>query len=381
MVALNMKLIAATLALLTSAAAAQNCLVYYGCYTNAKTGSKGIYVSRFDSGSGDWSAPELAGETGSPSFLAVHPDKAHLYSVGEVSTPGQKGGGVTAWKIDAASGKLAQINQVSSVGDGPCHINVEPTGHTAVVANYGGGSTASYSIKADGSLSEAASFFQHTGSSVNEKRQSAPHAHSANFSPDGKHAFIADLGLDQIKIYALDAAAGKMTEHGHVAIPAGSGPRHFAFHPKGKIAFTNGEMLLNLSSMSYDPAAGSLKVIETLSCLPAGEEFSPKYSTAEVVVHPNGKFVYVSLRGHNTLARFGFDEASNKLTHLGNTPSGGTIPRNFALDPTGQWLFAAHQDSGNVVLFKVDAATGDLKPAGKEQKVGGCVCVRFVPLP
>jgi 6-phosphogluconolactonase len=375
-----MKLIAATLALLTSVATAENYLVYYGCYTNAKTGSKGIYVSRFNSNSGDWTAPELAGETGSPSFLAVHPGKGQLYSVGEVSTPGQQGGGVTAWKIDSTSGRLSQINQVSSVGGGPCHINIDPTGQAAVVANYGGGSTASYSIKADGSLTEAASFHQHTGSSVNAKRQSAPHAHSANFSPDGKHVFIADLGLDQVKVYALDAAAGKMAEHGHVAVPAGSGPRHFAFHPNGKVAFTNGEMLLNVTSFSYDAAAGALKAIETVSCLPAGTEMSPKYSTAEVVVHPSGKFVYVSLRGHDTIARFSFDEAVNKLTHLGNTPSGGKIPRNFALDPTGQWLFAAHQDSHNVVLFSVDQATGDLKPAGKEQKVGGCVCVRFVPL-
>ena len=355
-------------------------LVYYGCYTNEKSGSKGIYVSRFNDATGDWTAPELAGETGSPSFLAVHPSKRYLYSVGEVSQPGQKGGGVTAWSIDKATGKLTQINQVSSVGPGPCHINIEKTGKLAMVANYGGGSTASYSIAEDGQLSEAASFHQHIGSSVNEKRQKAPHAHSANFSPDGKYGFIADLGLDKVLVYAADTASGKTSSHGEVTVPAGSGPRHFAFHPSGQFAFTNGEMLLNLTSFRYDASAGKLSAIETVSCLPEGEAFSDTYSTAEVVAHPNGKFVYVSLRTHNTLARFAFDAQTAKLKHLGNTPSGGNIPRNFNLDPSGHWLFAAHQDSHNVVLFKVDPSTGDFTPAGKEQRVGGCVCVKFVTL-
>jgi len=364
---------------LLSVSAAEH-FVYYGCYTNEKSGSKGIYVSRFNSETGDWTAPELAGETGSPSFLAVHPGKKYLYSVGEVSQPGQKGGGVTAWSIDKVTGKLTQLNQVSSIGAGPCHINIEKTGKLAMVANYGGGSTASYTIGDDGRLSEAASFHQHTGSSVNEKRQKGPHAHSANFSPDGTHAFIADLGLDKVIIYATDPTTGKTTTHSEVSVPAGSGPRHFAFHPNGKFAFSNGEMLLNLTSFRYAAKEGTLSVLETVNCLPEGEAFSESYSTAEVVVHPNGKFVYVSLRKHDTIARFAFDPQTGKLKHLGNTPSGGSIPRNFNLDPSGQWLFAAHQDSHNVVLFKVDPNTGDLTPNGKEQRVGGCVCVKFLTL-
>jgi 6-phosphogluconolactonase len=362
---------------MTLSATAKEYFVYYGCYTNAKTGSKGIYVSRFNDQSGEWSAAELAGETGSPSFVAVHPNGQYLYSVGEISTPGQKGGGVTAWKIDRSTGKLTQINQVSSVGDGPCHINLDPKGSLAMVANYSGGSAASYAIGDDGKLSEAASFHQHEGSSVEPRRQKAPHAHSANFSADGKYAFIADLGLDKVLIYKT-AAEGKTSSHGSVSVPAGSGPRHFAFHPSGKYAFTNGEMLLNVTSFNYDSAEGILKPIETVSCLPPGEAFSEKYSTAEILVHPNGKFVYCSLRQHDTLARFAFDESTGKLKLLGNTKSGGTIPRNFNLDPSGKWLFAAHQNSNNVVLFKVNEETGDLTPAGKEQTVGGCVCVRFL---
>lgn len=376
-----MRALTTTLLLLAAAAAsAQDYFIYYGCYTGQKTGSKGIYVSRFNSSSGEWSSPELAGETGSPSFLAIHPSHKYLYSVGEMAVPGDKGGGVTAWKVDAGSGKLSQVNQVSSVGAGPCHINVEPSGKAAVVANYGGGSTASYRIEEGGALSAAVTFVQHEGSSVNAKRQAGPHAHSANFSPDGKYAFIADLGLDQVKVYALDAAAGSMKAHGQGAVPAGSGPRHFSFHPNGKVAFCNGEMLMNVTSFSYDAAAGSLQPLETVSVLPEGTALDAKYSTAEVRVHTNGKFVYVSCRGHDTIARLAYDETSQKLKHLGNTPSGGQIPRNFNLDPSGQWLFAAHQNSHNVVLFKVNAETGELTPTGKEQTVGGCVCVRFLPV-
>ena len=358
-------------------ATAANYLVYYGCYTNAKTGSKGIYVSRFNSDTGDWSAPELAGETGSPSFVAIHPGGKYLYSVGEISAPGQKGGGVVAWSIDKSTGKLTKINQVTSVGDGPCHVNVDPSGKVAMVANYGSGSAASYAIKDDGALSDAVSFHQHEGSSVNAKRQKGPHAHSANFSQDGKYAFIADLGLDKVMIYGVQPD-GKTTPHGAVSVPPGSGSRHFSFHPSGKFAFCNGEMLLNVTSFRYNADKGALSAIETVSCLPEREAFSEKYSTAEVVAHPNGKLVYCSLRSHDTIARFAFDESTAKLKHLGNTPSGGKIPRNFALDPSGKWLFAAHQDSHNVVLFKVNTDTGDLTPAGKEQTVGGCVCVRFL---
>lgn len=354
--------------------------VYYGTYTNRQSESKGIYVSRFNPESGEWSTPQLAGETGSPSFLAVHPSQKFLYSVGEVSKPGEKGGGVTAWSIDSATGKLTQINQVSSVGAGPCHINLNPKGDLAMVANYSGGSAVSYHVKPDGSLSEAVSFHQHEGSSVNERRQKAPHAHSANFSPDGKFAFIADLGADKVFIYKV-GEAGATTAHGSVAVPPGSGPRHFAFHPGGKFGFTNGELLLNVTSFKYDADLGTLSALETVSCLPEGVPFSDKYSTAEIVAHPGGKFVFCSVRQHDSIARFRFDEAKGTLHHLGNTASGGNIPRNFNLDPTGKWLFAAHQNSHNVVLFKVDQETGDLTPAGKEQPVSACVCVRFVAVP
>ena len=361
-------------------AAGTKYVVYFGPYTNAKTGSKGIYKATFDAATGDLGAPVLAAETASPSFLEIHPSKKYLYAVGEMGGATQKGGAVSAFAIDLPSGDLKLLNQVSSGGAGPCHVNVDKTGKVVGVANYSGGSCASYAVQADGSLSEAVSFFQHEGSSVNEKRQKGPHAHSFNYSPDGRFAFVCDLGLDTVIIYQVDAQTAKLTKHGEGVVPPGSGPRHLAFHPSGKFIFVNNEMTLTCTVFAYDAEKGSMTALDTLSCLPKDVPWEARYSTAETRVHPNGKFVYVSCRTHDTIARFSFDEATGKLVHLGNTPSGGQIPRNFNLDPSGQWLLAAHQDSGNVVVFQVDATTGDLKPTGKEVQVGGCVCVRFVAL-
>lgn len=358
-------------------AAGSKFLVYFGPYTNAKSGSKGIYVSTFDAATGALGEPALAVEAASPSFVEIHPSRKYLYAVGEMSG-GKTKGGLSAFSIDSTSGKLTLLNQVSVIGDGPCHVNVDPSGKVVGVANYGSGSCASYQVKADGSLSEAASFHQHEGPVADAKRQGHAHAHSVNFSPDGRFAFVCDLGLDKVFIYKVDTATGKFEKHGEGIVPPRSGPRHLAFHPSGKFVFVNNEISLTCTVFAYDAAAGALKVLETISCLPKDVPWEARFSTAETRVHPNGKFVYVSCRTHDTIARFSFDEATGKLAHLGNTPSGGKIPRNFNLTPDGKWLFAAHQDSGNVVLFKVDATTGEFTPAGKEVTVGGCVCVRFL---
>jgi 6-phosphogluconolactonase len=365
--------------LLTHAAHAEDYWVYYGSYTGKGSESKGIYVSSFNAKTGDWTRPEVAAETGSPSFLAVHPSAPYLYSVGESSGGGMKGGSVCAWKRDTATGKLTPISQpVDSVGAGPCHIQLDPSGQTVAVANYGGGSLASYRVAEDGSLSPAVSFVQHEGSSVHPKRQTGPHAHSVNFSPDGKYAFVADLGMDQIRSYTVDAATAQLTPHRQMALPPGSGPRHFCFHPSGQVAFTNGELLLNVTSMDYTAGTGLLTPIQTVSCLPEGDAFSDKYTTAEVVAHPSGKFVYVSVRGHDSIARYSYDAVAKKLQHQGNTPSGGQVPRNFAIDPSGRWLMAAHQKSHHVSLYEIDPATGDLMPTWKTMSVPAGCCVKFV---
>ena len=367
-------------ATLSSASAGDQHLVYFGCYTNAKSGSKGIYVSKFDSAKGELSEPELAVETSSPSFLAIHPSKRFLYAVGEMSVPGQKGGGLSAFSISVPDGKLKLLNQVSSVGAGPCHVSVDKNGMMAMIANYGGGSVASYQIGPTGSLCEAATFVQHEGSSVDPKRQAGPHGHSINPSPDNKYAFACDLGLDKVLIYKLDPASGKMTAHGHANVPPGSGPRHFAFHPSGKFAFVNNEMLMTVTSFAYDALKGALTPIETVSTLPEADRGKAGFSTAETVVHPNGKFVYVSNRTHDTIAVFNCDAATGKLSLIQNASAEGKIPRNFCLDPSGRWMIVAHQDSNSAALLSVDQATGKLAFTGKKISVGGSVCVRFLTL-
>lgn len=355
-------------------------LVYFGCYTNAKSGSKGVYVSKFDSKKGVLGEAGLAVETASPSFLALHPNKKWLYAVGEAGTPGRKGGAVSAFTLSPSDGRLSLINQVSSGGAGPCHISVDRTGAMAVVANYGGGSVASYSILDNGALSEARSFVQHEGSGVNPKRQAGPHAHSMNFSPDNRFAFACDLGLDKVLVYKTDPAAGTITGQGFAAVPPGSGPRHSAFHPNGLFAFVNNEMLMTVTSFAYDAARGVLKEVETVSTLPEADRGKEGFSTAETVAHPDGRFVYVSNRTHDSIAVFTCDPATGRLKLVQNAPAEGRIPRNFCLDPSGRWMIVAHQDSNTAALFQVDAESGRLTFTGRKIAVGGAVCVRFLTL-
>ncbi len=358
----------------TASAAASKFRVYFGGYTGGTSDSKGIYVADFDAATGDFGLPMLAVEAASPSFLEIHPSGKYVYAVGEGD------GSVRAFSV-RPDGQMNLINRVASKGKGPCHINIDKTGKVAVVAYYESGSAASFLIKDDGSLGETASFVQHEGHGVDKERQAGPHAHSANFSPDNRFVFICDLGLDKVFSYKLDAGTGALTPNGFGTCPPGAGPRHLAFSTSGSHVFVNNEIALTETTFAYDAAHGTLKALDTVSVLPKNVPFSPTYSTAETRVHPNGKWVYVSVRTHDSIARLNFEEATGKLTHVGNTPSGGKTPRNFNIDPSGKWLFAAHQDSGNVVLFEIDQTSGDLKPTGREQHVSACVCVRFLPLP
>ena len=359
-------------------AAGREMLVYFGTYTG-KT-SKGIYLSRLDIESGKLSAPELAAETKNPSFLALHPTGKFLYSVGEISEIGpKKAGAVNAFALDPKSGKLTALNQQESGGSGPCHLVVDKTGQAVLVANYGGGSVASLPINKDGSLRVAASVIQHAGRSVTP-RQSQPNAHSINVAPDNRFAVCADLGLDQILVYRLDAAKATLTANTPpftAATPA-SGPRHFAFHPTAPFAFVINEMTCTVTAFAYDSAGGTLKAIQTLSTLPAGMSVEKGFSTAEVQVHPSGRFVYDSNRGHDTIAVYNMDAKTGKLTLVQNQSTLGKTPRNFGIDPTGRWLIAANQSSDTVALFAIDAATGKLTPKGDPITVPAPVCVKFL---
>lgn len=352
-------------------------LVYAGTYTNK--GGKGIYVFPFDTATGKAGEPTLAAAVTSPSFLSLHPDGKHLYSISETSGfGGTKGGAVSGFAIDRGSGKLTLLNEQSSVGAGPCFITVDRAGKNVLVANYGGGSVACLPIGPDFKLGEATSFIQHEGSSVNPRRQEAPHAHSINVSPDNRFAYAADLGLDKVLIYRFDAATGKLTASTPDAglVAAGSGPRHFAFHPNGKTAYVINEMTSTLTAFKFDPQSGALTELQTLPTLPSPQ---PSSSTAEVVVHPSGKWIYGSNRGHDSIAIYAVD-ADGKLTAKGHQPTGGKTPRNFNIDPSGKFLLAANQDSDTVTVFSIDQATGALTATGQSLHISMPVCLKFLPV-
>ncbi|HYW47003.1 MAG TPA: lactonase family protein [Bryobacteraceae bacterium] len=344
-------------------------MVYIGTYT--RQNSKGIYAYRFQPSTGKLTEIGLAGETSNPSFLAVHPNKKFLYAANENSN-----GTVSAFSIDAATGKLTLLNQVSSKGSGPCHVALDKTGKWLFVANYNNGSAAAYPVQDDGKLGEATATVQHAGSSANRQRQSGPHAHSANLSPDGKFVLYADLGLDQILAYRLDPTKGMDTANPVInKVAPGSGPRHFAFGPKGKFAYVCNEIADTVTVFSYEPASGTLKELQTVSMVP--KDYTGAKSAAEIFVHPNGKFLYASNRGHDSIVVFAIDGRKGTLTPVDWTPTQGKTPRNFAIDPTGGYLFAANQDAGGVVLFKIDKKTGKLTATGDKMNVPFPVCVVF----
>lgn len=364
----------------TNTHAAADQLVYIGTYTGGTSPSKGIYAYALDSKTGKLEEKGLAVETGRPSFLAIHPSKKYLYSVAEL---GPKEGGISSYAIDQATGKLTLINQQPSHGNGPCHVNVDATGKVLLAANYGSGNVVSYPIKEDGSIGEAVSIIQQgPGSMVNERRQKGPHAHSFYTDAQNRFAISCDLGSDKLFVYKLDTEAASLTPNdpASVATPPGGGPRHFAFHPNGKFGYTNNELTMAVSALSYDAEKGAFEVLQTLSTLPEGTESSDKFSTAETQVHPSGKFVYVSNRGHNSIAIYTVDEQTGKLTFVEAAPSIVEIPRNFGIDPTGKWLIAGGQDSHNLAVFSIDQETGKITPTGDIYEVGSPVCVKFLTL-
>lgn len=367
------------LAAISPAVALAETLVYIGTYTENDSSSEGIYVCKLDDASGVLSDPVLAAAVVNPSFVAIHPSRPLLYAVSEVFSDDPSVMGVMAFAIDERGG-LRKLNERPSGGSAACHIAVDPTGQCVGVANYGGGSCASFPIQADGSLGELGSFHQHVGgSSVNPNRQREPHAHSINFNGDGTQAFVADLGKDQILMYDVDASRGKLTPSAQpfVALPPGGGPRHFCFDPIFKTAFSNLEMTSKVVKLDYDAQQRTLAAGPVLDAIPAAAS-SNGNSTAECLVHPSGKFVYVSNRGHNSIAGFSFDAASGEFTSIGNTSTQGEIPRGFGIDPSGRYLIAGNQRTGNVVTFRIDSESGKLTPTGNAIEVDAAVNVRFL---
>lgn len=354
--------------------------VYIGTYTS-KTASKGIYGFRLDLGTGKLDAGELAGETTNPSFLAAHPNGRFLYAVGEIAEfQGARTGAVSAFAIDPA-GKLTLLNQQPSGGAGPCHLIVDSAGKNVLVANYTGGSIEVLPLGPDGRLGAPTCVIVHkdpdAGTSPKPRK---PRCHSIHLDASQRFAFVADLGLDRVFFYRFDAAAGTLTpnEPAAVVLAAKAGPRHLAWHPSGRFAYVINELNSTMTALAFDADKGTLREINTLSTLPEG--FAGTSDCAEVQVHPSGKFLYGSNRGHDSIAIFAIDERTGQIKPLGHEPTQGKVPRNFGIDPTGQYLLAANQDSNSIVVFRIDAKTGLLRATGQKVEVPAPVCVKFLPV-
>jgi len=348
-------------------AAPQENLMYIGTYTRGK--SEGIYY-RSNPETGALAYVGATGGVQNPSFVALHPNGRFLYSVSEVGEAnGRSGGAVTSFALDPASGALTILNQQSSGGKGPCHVAVDRTGRYVFTANYVSGSAAMLPIQGDGSLGPACDFHQHAGSSVNPRRQQEPHAHSANLAPDNRFVFIADLGLDRVMAYNDPPWA---TLHG------GAGPRHMAFHPSGRYAYVINELDSTLTVFAYDPERGALAEIQTITTLPDG--FEGASYPADVHVTTDGRFLYGSNRGHDSIVAYAVDVATGRLSLLGHASTGGKNPRNFNIDPSGRWLYVANQDTNNVVTYRIDGESGALTPTGEQIEVPIPVCIQFLPV-
>jgi 6-phosphogluconolactonase len=353
--------------------------IYVGTYTGPQ--SKGIYRLDFDPASGALTPKGVAAETSSPSFLAISPDKKFLYAANEVGQyEGKPTGSVSSFAIDPKTGDLTPLNRRSSGGADPCYVVVDPTGRFLLTANYSGGNVEVLPIEADGKLGEPTSLVQHKGSSVDKGRQGGPHAHAIDLDASGRFAVAADLGLDKLLVYRFDAKGGKLSPNDtpFASVAPGSGPRHFAFHPDGKHAFAINEMASTVTAFDYDSAKGTLREKQTIST--RGPVGKPGNSTAEILVHPSGRFVYGSNRGDDSLAIYSVEPASGTLNLVGHQPTGGKTPRSFGIDPTGRFLIAANQHSNTLVVFRIDGESGLLKQVGEPVSIPSPVCVKFVPI-
>lgn len=376
-------MLATVFALLFGAAgvrAADDQWVYFGTYTDgmSPTGSKGIYLAQLDAATGKLGTAVLVAEMDNPSFLAAHPNGKVLYAVGE--SGGKDGGPVVAFKIDPKTGGLTKLNEVKSRGDGPCHISVHPNGHYLAVANYVGGSSAVFELGSDGKIGNYGGFAQHKGSSIDKDRQKGPHAHCVQFFPNGQYILAADLGADRVFVMPYNAGKGSLhlsAGNSDVTLLAGTGPRHLALAKDGKFGYVCGELNSTVNVIEFGWAEGN-KVVQSLITVPADK--SKGNSTAECLLSPNEKFVYVSNRGHNSVAVFKVGE-DRKLTAAGHITGDIKTPRNFGIDPSGKWMLVASQEGAKVGVWELNADTGLGKETGKPITVSKPVCVKFVPVP
>jgi len=356
-------------------------LLYIGTYTSSGK-SEGIYVYKFHAKTGKLSPLHTVKNVAEPSFLTIDKDRKYLYAVNElVEYEGKNAGAVSAFAIDQKTGNLQFLNQQSSLGGAPCFITASDNQKFVLVANYMGGNVSVYPVEKDGRLGASVSLAQHTGFGPNKDRQEAAHAHSILLDRNNRFAFAADLGIDRLMIYRFDAQTGKLAPNEAQAFyqtKAGAGPRHFTFHPSGKFAFLINELDLTITSLAYDESAGTLREIQTVPTLPANAS-AEGATCADIHTSPDGRFLYGSNRGHNSLVSYKIDEKTGRLEYLEHVSTGGKKPRNFALAPDGRFLLVANQDSDSIVVFRRDAKSGKLRSTGIAAEVPVPVCLKFIP--
>lgn len=351
-------------------------LVYVGTYTRDGKG-EGIYLFRHDPSTGALAQLDVVKDR-DPSFLALDPRRRFLFAVNEHREHAGEGHGYAAsYAIDQATGTLTLLSRQTTHGGEPCHLTTDPTGRVLIVANHEHGSVAVLPIDPDGTLEPASHVEQHEGSGPGPT-QEGPHAHFVTFDPPHQRVLVADKGIDKVMIYRLDAESGTLTPADPPFAPlhSGAAPRHIAFHPSGRYVYVNGEADMTVTAFRYDPDSGVMEELHYLSTLPEGAT-AERLSTAQILVHPSGRFVYVSNRGHNSIAIFTVDQATGRLTAAGHVSTQGETPRNFAIDPSGTFLYAANQNSDTIVHFRIDQERGTLTPTGDVTPVGGPVCILF----
>lgn len=358
-------------------------IVYIGTYTRTEPHvqgkAAGIYAYRLDSGSGALEHLSAAAGAVNPSFLAVDATRRYLYAVEELDVyEGQPGGAVSAFAIDQSTSALTLLNHQPTHGANPCYVGIDNSGRYALVANYSGGNVSVFPIEADGALAPASTTVQHAGIATHHD---GPHAHSIVATPDSRYLLAPDCGLDRIFIYRLDIERGTLIANDppFVMLAPGAGPRHLAFHPSGNTLFSINERNSTLTAFAYEPDGAVLRVLQTVSTLP--DDFTGKNTCADIHIHPSGRFLYGSNRGHDSIAIFAVDAETMQLRALGHVSTAGRTPRNFGIDATGTFLLVANQDTDTVVTFRIDQATGALAATGEITSVPSPVCVRIIAPP
>jgi len=353
-------------------------ILYVGTYS--VRGSKGIYGYRFDPGSGLLTSLGAEAEVINSSFLAFSPNYQFLYAVSETSNfEGKQSGSLRAYRVDSTTGKLTLLNEVPSLGAGPCYLSVDSTGRYVLTTNFHGGSIAVFPVLQDGRLGRASTFLQYSGSSQDPDRQRTPHPHAIHVAPDNRSVLVADLGLDKLLFYGFDARDGLLTaaELPFVELSPGSGPRHFVFHPDARRIYVLNEIKSTVSAFLYDKSTRTPHGTQTISTLRNG--FSGHNDASELQVDQSGRYLYVSNRGADDLGVYNIDTSSGLLSPVQHISSGGRTPRYFALDPTGKYVIAANEDSDNLVIFRRNESTGKLASTGQALEVPSPVCLVFVP--